>query len=146
MAVRKIGRRREIGVEPMGPTLLLKWVLAKIKADDAKAEQELIRPQLVKMFDEVEPDNSGHRRIDLVEPIEGYTHIQYQRRVSNKEDREAVMKALEKYDLVERCTVVSRVPDEEEIMRAVYDGALPESEIAVMYPATVTHAVVVKRG
>lgn len=146
MAVRKFGTPREIGKEPVGPEALIKWVLSKLKADEAKAEQEHLRPTIVKMFDPVDPDDSGHRRLDLPQPIEGYTHIQYQRRVSNKEDREAVMKVLEKYDLVERCTVPTLVPDEEEIMRAVYDGLLPESEIAVMYPATVTHAVVVKRG
>ena len=145
MPVRRIGQPRVIGVDT-GATAMVKWVLAKIKKDEAEVEQKRIRPSLVNMFEDEEADSEGHRYLALPSPIEGYTHIQYQRRVATVPNQDVILERLEKYGLLEQCTTIVRVPDEEEIMKAVYAGNLPEEELADMYSHKESFAMVVKRG
>lgn len=145
MPVKKIGEPRVVGTDNQ-VTAMVKWVLAKIKKDEAEAEQKRIRPRLVELFEDLEPDSEGHRYLELPEPIEGYKALQYQRRVSQKPDLDKVIEVLEQYGLLDQCTTTVRVPDEEAIMQAVYAGKLPEEELASMFPQTETFAVVVKRG
>lgn len=145
MPVKRIGQPRVIGVDT-GATAMVKWVLSKIKMDEAKSEQARVRPSLVTMFEDEEADSEGHRYLTLPEPIEGFTHIQYQRRVATVPNQDVILERLEKYGLLEQCTTTVRVPDEEEIMKAVYSGLLPEEELADMYSHKESFAMVVKRG
>jgi hypothetical protein len=136
----------EGGVDIDRQMVIVHHIMAKVQADEAKATQARVRPKLVAILEEIEPDNDGHRTLVLDSPIQGYGSIVYQRRVSNAGDTERIMEILEKYDLMEQCTQIARVPDEEAIMTAVYAGKLPEEELKEMYPQKETFAVVVKRA
>lgn len=145
MAVR-IVHPDEGGIDIDRQMTIVHHIMAKVQADEAKVTQARVRPKLVAILEEIEPDADGHRTLVLDEPIQGYGSIVYQRRVSIVPDNELIMEILEKYDLVEQCTELKRVPDEEAVMTAVYDGKLPEAELQDMYPQKETFAVVVKRA
>lgn len=144
----KVIRERLPRPDGVSPLVLCKWAMAKVQADRAADEMKELRPQLADFFAHVEPDADGHRWADLPEEVEGVARIQYQRRVSNKPDPEAVERILSQHGLLDRCTKVEHVVkvDEEEVMAAMYEGLLSEEEVSQMYPQTVTHAVVCKRG
>jgi hypothetical protein len=124
----------------------VKWIMAKLKMDTGKAEQADVRDQIIRAFDEIEPDHDGHRVIVFDEPIEGYGSVAYQRRVTVVPNTERALEILEEHNLLEECTVTIRSINEEALMNAVYDGRLAESLLTEMYPQKETFAVVVKRA
>lgn len=145
MAVR-IVPPEEGGVDIERKMVIVHHIMAKIQADEAKTTQAKVRPKLIEILEEIEPDADGHRTLILDEPVQGYGSIIYQRRVSHTPDTERIMEILEQAELVDQCTELKRMPDEEAIMTAVYDGKLPESALKEMYPMKETYAVVVKRA
>jgi hypothetical protein len=136
----------EGGMDIESKMVIVHHIMAKVQADEAKATQARVRPRLVAMLEEIEPDSDGHRTLVLDEPIQGYGSIIYQRRVSVAPDVDRIMELLEELDLIDQCTEIKRVPDEDAIMAAVYAGKLPEERLKEMYPQKETFAVVVKRA
>ena len=124
----------------------IRWIMAKLKMDEGKAEQAKVRNQIIQAFDEIEPDPEGHRVIVFDEPIEGFGSVVYQRRVTVVPNTERALEILEEHGLLESCTVTVREIDQEALMSAVYDGRLAESLLSEMYPQKETFAVVVKRA
>ena len=124
----------------------VKWIMAKLKMDAGKAEQADVRDQIIRAFDEIEPDHDGHRVIVFDEPIEGFGSVMYQRRVTVVPNTERALEILAEHNLLEECTVTIKGIDEEALMNAVYDGRLAESLLTEMYPQKETFAVVVKRA
>jgi predicted YcjX-like family ATPase len=126
--------------------VIVRHIMAKVKADEAKTEQADVRPKLVSILTQIEPDADGHRTLRLDEPVMGYGAVQYQRRVSIVPNNERILAILEEHGLTDSCTEVTRVPNEEAIMNAVYSEQLPEVLLNEMYPQKETFAVVVKRA
>jgi len=124
----------------------IRWIVAKLKMDEGKAEQANVRNQIIQAFDEIEPNNEGHRVIVFDEPIEGFGSVVYQRRVTVVPNTERALEILAEHDLLDSCTVTVREIDQEALMNAVYDGRLAESLLNEMYPQKETFAVVVKRA
>lgn len=145
MAVR-IVHPDEGGIDIDKRMVAVHHIMAKIQADEAKATQAKVRPKLVEILEEIEPDSDGHRTWVLDEPIMDYGSIVYQRRVSHVPDYDRIMEILEQNELVDQCTELKRVPDEDAIMNAVFDGKIPEDLLKEMYPMKETFAVVVKRA
>jgi hypothetical protein len=145
MAVR-IVHPDEGGIDIDKRMVAVHHIMAKIQADEAKATQARVRPKLVEILEAIEPDADGHRTWVLDEPVMDYGAIVYQRRVSHVPDYDRIMEILEQIDLVDQCTELKRVPDEDAIMNAVFDGKIPEALLKEMYPMKETFAVVVKRA
>lgn len=134
------------GVDIDREMVIIRHIMAKVQMDEAKADQAAIRDRLVAILEEIDGDDSGHRTLVLENPVQGYGSIIYQRRVSRAPDMERMMELLDQNDLLDSCTKLERVPDEDAIMQAVYDGRLPESLLIEMYPMKETYAVVVKKA
>lgn len=122
----------------------VRWIMGKIKVDEGKKEQAEVRAAVVSSFEDVEPDESGHRTVVLDEPIMGFGEVTYQRRVSYGTNLERALEILTEHGLLEDCTRLDRQIDEEAVMTAVSDGRLDGELLSEMYPMKETFAVVVK--
>lgn len=110
---------------------------------DLTARQSDIKKKLAAAVEENgEEDDRGHVWLQLPESVEGVYALQRQRRVSQSLDEDKAVDILNELGLLESCSKVIRVIDDEAVMAAHYDDKITESQIDSMYPKKVTFAFV----
>jgi hypothetical protein len=123
------------------------FVLLKRQIDELTKRQNELKAELSSLVEQNgEEDDKGHVWYELPHPIEGYTAMQRQKRISQKLDAEAAEDLLRVKDLYDRCFRLLPVLDEDEVMSCLYEGLLTENEIDVMFPKSITWAFVPSKG
>lgn len=105
--------------------------------------------------EEVEP----HKKVlELDEPIpyrayksgkgtnKSIIGIERRERVSSRMDEDKVLALLEKKKLIEECTTIVRVVDEDAVLAANYAGKITDKEYAALLTTTVTPAFYLTEG
>lgn len=87
-------------------------------------------------------DDKGSRWIEFEDPIEGYSALQWQRRVTPKLDEDAALQILAAHGVEDQCFKTVRVLDENAVMALVTEGVLDDAEVDAMFPPKVTWAFV----
>jgi hypothetical protein len=116
----------------------LKKQLAEI-ADREKQLKEEIRNIAIENGN---VDDKGSYHLE-VSNIPGVTRIINQRRVSKPFDPDAAEALLEEKNLLERCTVLVPILDEQEILAARYEDLLTDADIDTMFPVKDSWALII---
>lgn len=118
--------------------------LVKVKAttEMLEARQKDLRATIFEHIEaNPEYDEKGNMFFELPEEVDGVVRIEKQRRSIRKLDPEVAEEILTELELLDECTVVKREVDEEELMKAHYDGKISEEELEKMYPEKVNWAM-----
>jgi len=108
---------------------------------DLSARQGEIKKKLSDAVEKSgEPDDRGHIWLRLPEEVEGVVALQKQRRVSQVLDEDKATEILTKANLLDECSQMVRVIDQEAVMASHYNGLLSEEQVDAMYPKKVTYA------
>jgi hypothetical protein len=91
-------------------------------------------------------NDKGHVVIDLDDEVSGVRSIMQQRKVSKNLDIEVAETILKAKGLHERCVEMLPVLNEDEIMKAYWEGDITEEDIDAMFPAKVTWALVTTKN
>jgi hypothetical protein len=117
------------------------WLDRQIKQIEAqKAEIKKHLSEVVET--DGEADDKGHIWLTLPTEVEGIASLQRQRRVSVRLDEDAAERILTEKNLVEECYETVKVVNQDAVMAALFDGALTEDDLDLMYPKQVTWAFV----
>jgi hypothetical protein len=123
------------------------FVLLKTQIDELTKRQNALKAELSSLVESSgEEDDKGHLWYELPHPIEGYTAMQRQKRISQKLDADAAEELLRTKNLYNRCFQLLPVLDEDEVMACLYEGLLTEDEIDAMFPKSITWAFVPSKG
>lgn len=93
-----------------------------------------------------ETDGRGHINLEVGDESVGIASLQLQRRSTPQENMEAIERILKtKRDannqpLWQQCIKLVPVVQEDEVMKASFDGLLTEEDISEMYPRKITYA------
>ena len=87
-----------------------------------------------------EPDDRGHLWFDLPAQVDGRSRLKMERRVSQSLSREKAEAVLGELKLLEECTTMVPVLDEDAILAANAEGRLSDDDLAKMYPASESFA------
>jgi hypothetical protein len=122
-------------------------VLLKSKIDELTAIQSGVKKSLKGIIEEAGVvDDRGHIVIELPHEVDGITKVMQQRRVSKSLDEDVAEALLSKKGIAERCIKMVPVLDEDEIMKAYYEGVISEEDIDTMFPSKVSYALVMTKG
>jgi len=91
-------------------------------------------------------NDKGHVVIDLDDEVSGVRSIMQQRKVSKNLDIDVAETILKAKGLHERCVEMLPVLNEDEIMKAYWEGDITEEDIDAMFPAKVTWALVTTKN
>jgi hypothetical protein len=105
--------------------------------------QTELKKRLLTSLDEVEPDDRGHRVLDLEDETIGDVRLTKQRRVSKTLDMSIAEDVLKKKKIYDQCIKMIPTLDEAAIMAAFYEGHLTEDDIDSMFPAKESFAFLV---
>jgi hypothetical protein len=115
----------------------------KKQVDDLTKRQNVLKPELMEYTEEFgEEDDKGHLYVHFDPPVDGYSSMQRQRRVSFGYDEDAAKQILKDKGIYEDCIVMRPVIDEERIMGFLSDGTLTEEDIDAIRPQKITWAFV----
>lgn len=95
-------------------------------------------------------DDKGHQYVEFDEPIGNITGLQRQVRVSTALDEDAAIellkqKSTKKNDLLGRCTYTEVRVDEDELMKAVFEGEITEAEFEALVSRSETPALILMK-
>jgi predicted RNA-binding protein associated with RNAse of E/G family len=122
-------------------------MLLKTRIDEMSSIQSEIKAKLKEaVLNDGQEDDKGHVVLSLDEPVAGVASIVNQRRVSKSLDESAAETLLASKDLTDRCLKMVPVLDEDEIMKAYYEGLITEEDIDTMFPSKVTYALVMTKS
>lgn len=123
------------------------FVALKREIENLTKAQNEIKARLVEVVKQYgEPDDKGHVWFNLEDPVDGYTAMQHQRRVSQQLDELAAERILAEKNLRDRCFVMQPVLQEDEVMACLYEGLITEEEVDEMFPKKITWAFVPSKG
>lgn len=144
-AVRRVVRRDSRPQTDL--TEVTSWVrqFVTVKAQQAALQERYgdLKRRLEDVIDRLGyEDDKGHRYFDLPEDVEGVVRVQRRRRVSTSLDDEAALALVESKGLPrERFVKTIEVFDEEEILKAHYEGVISEDEIDALTTTNVSWAL-----
>lgn len=119
------------------------FALDKKSMDSIKAHQDQTKKALLTVLeDHGSKDDKGHLWIEFDGPVEGYTGMQRQRRVSQAIDDQATDDLLTERGLRGKCYKMVEVLDQDAVMALLYEGELTEADIDTMFPTTISYAFV----
>jgi hypothetical protein len=105
--------------------------------------QTELKNRLMASLDEVEPDDKGHRILQVVDEHAGEVRLVKQRRVSKTLDMTLAEAILINKGIKDQCIKMVPTLDEGAIMAAFYEGYLTEEDIDAMFPAKESFAFLV---
>lgn len=147
-SVRRVSRRKRGGGLTNSALLdaATQYVSLKEQATLISKRVSEMRDRLVEFVEKHGySDDQGHGWLDLPEQVDGIEAIQRQKRVSRTMDEDKLFALLEDKDLLDDCTTMVRVVDEEKVYKAVYKGQLSEDELNGCVNEKVTYALVLKK-
>jgi len=116
----------------------IKTQLAEIQEREKALKAEL-RETVMELGEE---DAKGSFVLDISDEISGVRKMIQQRRVSKTFDPDKAENLLTDKNLLERCTTMVPVLDEQEILAARYEDLLTDDDIDSMFPAKESYAFV----
>jgi hypothetical protein len=105
--------------------------------------QSELKGRLMIALEEVEPDDKGHRILQVVDEHVGEVRLVKQRRVSKTLDMNLAEDILTKKGIKDQCIKMVPTLDEGAIMAAFYEGYLTEEDIDAMFPSKESFAFLV---
>lgn len=127
-------------------TWFSQWTIADREAKAAGARKSELRDRLMDALERHGyADDKGHLYIDLPEPIEGYTKVCRELRVSQSIDPEEAEKLLKERGLWKDCTDVVRTINESKMAAMVFEGKLSAEDIESVTKRKEVPAFVPKR-
>jgi hypothetical protein len=105
--------------------------------------QTELKSRLLNALDSVEPDDKGHRTMQIIDDHVGEVRLVKQRRVSKTLDMDLAETILTNKGIKDQCIKMVPTLDEGAIMAAFYEGYLTEEDIDNMFPAKETFAFLV---
>jgi hypothetical protein len=105
--------------------------------------QSELKGRLMIALEEVEPDDKGHRILQVVDEHVGEVRLTKQRRVSKTLDMNLAEEILTKKGIKDQCIKMVPTLDEGAIMAAFYEGYLTEEDIDAMFPSKESFAFLV---
>jgi len=128
-------------------TTLLQWVREWNSADQsAKAFSKRANEVKGRLKDVVlaqgYKDDKGHLLLELPEKVEDIETLQAQRREGTSLDEEAAFELLKRKKLTKQCTRTITVIDEEELVKAHFQGLITEEELDSVRVKKVSYAFV----
>jgi hypothetical protein len=105
--------------------------------------QSELKGRLMIALEEVEPDDKGHRTLQVVDEHVGEVRLTKQRRVSKTLDMTLAEEILTKKGIKDQCIKMVPTLDEGAIMAAFYEGYLTEEDIDAMFPSKESFAFLV---
>lgn len=105
--------------------------------------QSELKGRLMIALEEVEPDDKGHRILQVVDEHVGEVRLTKQRRVSKTLDMTLAEEILTKKGIKDQCIKMVPTLDEGAIMAAFYEGYLTEEDIDAMFPSKESFAFLV---
>ena len=117
----------------------------KEQVDTLSKRQKELRDRLLEVVENLgETDDQGHLWMDLPQEISGVRMLQRQRRVTQSINQERAQELLEELGLLDRCTTMVRIVDEDALMAAKWDGEISEEQIDSMIDTKVVWALHLK--
>lgn len=127
--------------EPLGK--FRRWAQMKRLSEELAKDANNLKTQLTEWVKKSGyADDKGSLWVDLETPIEGYSAVQYQRRVAQPLDPDVAEELIAQRGLEDRCYKTVRVLDETEIMACIAEGVLTAEDVDAMFPPKVTWAFV----
>jgi hypothetical protein len=105
--------------------------------------QTELKSRLLNALDSVEPDDKGHRTMQIIDDHVGEVRLVKQRRVSKTLDMDIAEAILVNKGIKDQCIKMVPTLDEGAIMAAFYEGYLTEEDIDTMFPSKETFAFLV---
>jgi hypothetical protein len=105
--------------------------------------QTELKSRLLNALDSVEPDDKGHRTMQIIDDHVGEVRLVKQRRVSKTLDMDLAETILTNKGIKDQCIKMVPTLDEGAIMAAFYEGYLTEEDIDTMFPSKETFAFLV---
>ena len=105
--------------------------------------QSELKGRLMIALEEVEPDDKGHRTLQVVDEHVGEVRLTKQRRVSKTLDMTLAEAILTNKGIKDQCIKMVPTLDEGAIMAAFYEGYLTEEDIDAMFPSKESFAFLV---
>ena len=148
--------RRTIPRRPPAPDItavMQEYLLDRSMNERASFHADRLKKQLMTVLEqEGEEDTDGHRHLDLPSPLE-YTEyktgkpklkivtgIDRKKRTTQSLNEERTMAALKERELLDRCTEVIVVIDEDAVIGANYEGLIPDDVMEKLYEKTENYA------
>lgn len=124
---------------------VMEYQSVKSQVDELSARQKQLRDSIMEVIEILgDPDEDGHIWLELDHEVNGTTRLQRRRRVTTVFNDERAQDILEKEGLLERCTEMVRVVDEDAVMAALYEGLLTDEQVDAMADHKVVWALHLK--
>jgi hypothetical protein len=122
------------------------YIMIKKQIDYLTDRQKTLREEVFSGLDtEGEFDSKGNLVFELDSPIEGVVRIVKQRKVSRKLDEPVAEEIIKGHHLEDTLYKTVQILDEEAIMASLYSGELTAEEIDIMFPESVTWALMIPK-
>lgn len=111
--------------------------------DDAEKRQKVLKESLFAHIDDKGfEDGKGHWWFELTEPIDGYSSIQKEKRVSRTKIDELVAdEIIQKKGLADTLYKTIQVVDQDALWAALFNGTLTAEEVDAIFPPKVVWAL-----
>lgn len=117
---------------------------ASIKLMEARTK-ELNKTLTEKITEQGYEDSEGNWILDLENPIDGFTYLEKQRRVSRKIDESVAEDLISSLGIEDEVYEMVKTLSEEKLMAAYYDGKITEAQLDSMFPVAVSWALWTKK-
>jgi hypothetical protein len=119
------------------------WVTLKRQSDQLTKRQKLLRDRMCGDLEtEGYQDDKGSLYLDLDEPVEGYAGLKYERRIGKSLNLDRANDLVAAKGLTERVIVMVPTLDQEELLKAHYDGLVTQEELDSIMDVSETFAFV----
>ena len=125
--------------------LVRQFAVVKKELSLISERESALKAQIKKLMETAgEVDDKGSRTLELDDEVSNVAKVIYQRKVSKSLNSNAAEELLESRGLLDQCVQMIPVLDEEEIMKAYYEGELDEEDIDTMFPEKESFALILK--
>lgn len=141
----RVGASREIDPVDDLTMEIAEYSRIKEQVDDLSKRQKELRDSLLGAIENLgETDDQGNFWMELPKPVGDVRVLKRQRRVTQTLNQERALQLLEENGLLDQCSQMVRVVDEDALMAAKWDGALTEEQIDSMIDTKVVWALHLK--
>lgn len=124
---------------------VMEYRLLKAQTDEMTKRIKVLRDSLMESVQALGlEDDKGHVFLALDDDIDGVTELVAERRVVQSINEEAAQDLLQEKGLLDRCTEMVRVVNQDEVMAARFDDLLTDDDVDAMFDIKVTYALKMK--
>lgn len=147
MPARKVARKKVESLTPKAVcTYVSQFLTLKRETDQLAKRRDEIRDRLKALLEtEGYTDDKGSLYVDLEKAVEGpdgklYGVLKNERRVSQVLNEEKATAMVQEKGLGDRCIVLVPTLDEEEVLKAHYEGLISQEEVDSIFETRETYA------